>query len=255
MNNQSFPPFDSTPQSSLPSINSLSITSETSNTNRKTRERERRMEIRVELEEAPDCHEQKLPLLQDRLFLDPEPPEQNPIQRAISLTFQSTAYLANLLPTGTVLVFQLLSPVFSNQGNCDDATRTMTAALVALCGVSCFLLSFTDSFKDQNGNIYYGFATYQGLWVIGGSATLPPPLAEQYRIKFVDFMHAFMSVLVFGAVALFDENVVQCFYPEPSVQTKEVLVALPVGIGVICSGLFVVFPTTRHGIGFPTSQK
>lgn len=127
----------------------------------------------------------------------------------------------------------------------------MTIALLILCGFSCLLLSFTDSFKDKNGNIYYGFATTNGLWVIDGSATLPPELVPQYRLKFIDFLHAFMSLLVFGAVALFDDNVVRCFYPSPSLQVKEVLTALPIGIGVISSTLFVVFPTTRHGIGYP----
>ncbi|GAB2231374.1 hypothetical protein Drorol1_Dr00010380 [Drosera rotundifolia] len=184
----------------------------------------------------------------------PAPPAQNPIQRAISLTFQSTAYLAKLLPTGTVLIFQLLSPVLSNQGHCDEASQGMTIALLILCGFSCLLLSFTDSFKDKNGNIYYGFATINGLWVIDGSATLPPELVPQYRLKFIDFLHAFMSLLVFGAVALFDDNVVRCFYPSPSLQMKEVLTALPIGIGVISSTLFVVFPTTRHGIGYPVTN-
>ncbi|GAB2298637.1 hypothetical protein Dimus_032707 [Dionaea muscipula] len=114
--------------------------------------------------------------------------------------------------------------------------------------------SFTDSFKDKDGNIYYGFATIHGLWVIDGSTELPPELAPEYQLKFIDFMHAFMSVLVFAAVSLFDSNVVGCFYPDPSTEVNEVLTALPVGIGVICSTLFVVFPTTRHGIGFPVTN-
>ncbi|GAB4831315.1 Protein dmp4 [Ancistrocladus abbreviatus] len=210
------------------------------------------MEIKIKAEESRELYEQKLPLLQDIPL--PDPVEQNLIQKAISQTFRSTAYLANLLPTGTVLVFQLLSPIFSNQGDCDQVSQRMTAALVALCGVSCFLLSFTDSFKDKNGNVYYGFATINGLWVIDGSATLPPQLAAQYRLKFIDFLHAFMSLQVFAAVALFDENIVHCFYPTPSVQAREILTALPVGIGIICSTLFVVFPTRRHGIGFPVTS-
>ncbi|GAB4827002.1 Protein dmp6 [Ancistrocladus abbreviatus] len=209
------------------------------------------MDIKVEAEEATEFLEQKLPLLRDIPL--PDQVELNLIQKAISQTFQSTAHLANLLPTGTVLVFHLLSPILSNQGACDQVSRAMTATLVALCGVSCFLLCFTDSFKDKNDNVYYGFATINGLWVIDGPATLPPELAAQYRLKFIDFLHAFMSLLVFAAVALFNENVVQCFYPTPSVQTKEILTSLPVGIGVICSTLFVAFPTRRHGIGFPVT--
>lgn len=207
------------------------------------------MEIKVESEHTRNIDEQKLPLLVDKSLSVTI--EKTLVQKAISQTFQSTAHLANLLPTGSVLAFQLLSPIFTNQGQCDPVNRSMTAGLIALCGLSCFLLSFTDSFKDKKGNICYGFATVHGLWVIDGTVTLPPEDAKKYRLKFIDFMHAFMSILVFAAVALFDQSVVSCFYPTPSDEAQEVLRSLPVGIGVICSMLFVVFPTQRHGIGFP----
>ncbi|OAY26244.1 protein DMP4 [Manihot esculenta] len=213
------------------------------------------MEIKVEDGNSHDqnLNEQKLPLLEADLPM-PNTEEKNLIQKAITQTFKSTAHLANLLPTGTVLAFQLLSPIFSNQGNCDSVSRFMTAGLVSLCGLSCFLSSFTDSFRDKNGNVCYGLATFRGLWIIDGSETISPELAAKYRIQFIDFVHALMSILVFSAIALFDQNVVNCFYPTPSAETQEVLTALPVGIGVICSMLFVVFPTQRHGIGFPLTD-
>ncbi|XP_021830218.1 uncharacterized protein LOC110770392 [Prunus avium] len=214
------------------------------------------MEIKIQAEETrhrPD-DEQKLPLLQDMPKSVTEE-ERTLIQKAIRQTFQSTAHLANLLPTGTVLAFQLLAPIFTNQGNCDSVSRSMTAGLVALCGVSCILLSFTDSYRDKNGNVCYGFATFRGLWIIDGSTTLSPEVDANFRLRFIDFLHAFMSILVFAAVALFDQNVVDCFYPTPSDKAQEILTALPVGIGVICSMLFVVFPTKRHGIGFPLSAN
>ncbi|KAJ1394028.1 Protein DMP [Sesbania bispinosa] len=210
------------------------------------------MDIKIETDDSQNHDEQKLPLLRNTEV--PEA-ERNLIQKAISQTFQSTAHLANLLPTGTVLAFQLLSPIFTNIGNCDPVSKFLTAALVAICGGSCFLLCFTDSFRDNKGNICYGFATFRGLWVIDGSITLPPQLAAKYRLRFIDFMHAVMSILVFAAIALFDQNVVNCFFPEPSNETQEILTALPVGIGVFCSMLFVVFPTQRHGIGFPLSTN
>lgn len=177
------------------------------------------------------------------------------VQRAIRRTFQSVAHLANLLPTGTVLAFQLLSPIFTNLGHCHRASRFMTAGLIALFSASAFLVSFTDSFRDRNGNVCYGFATIEGLWIIDGSAKVPEEEADKYRLRLIDLVHAFMSFFVFLAVALFDENVVSCFYPEPSDEAREVLTALPVGIGVMCSLLFVVFPTKRHGIGFPLSEN
>ncbi|KAK4571747.1 hypothetical protein RGQ29_030238 [Quercus rubra] len=208
------------------------------------------MEIKVQSNSKhPD--ESKHPLLQDKA----ETEEKTLIQKAISQTFQSTAHLANLLPTGSVLTFQLLSPIFTNQGSCDSISKFMTSALVTLCGVSCFLISFTDSFRNKKGDICYGFATINGLWVIDGSATLSPEVAAKYRLRFIDFIHAFMSILVFIAVALFDKNAVSCFFPMPSDEIQEILTRLPVGIGVICSMFFVVFPTKRHGIGFPLSAN
>ncbi|XP_054777515.1 protein DMP6-like [Prosopis cineraria] len=210
------------------------------------------MGMKLRLGDSKEHDEEKHPLLLNMAV--PEA-ERSLIQKAMNQTFQSSAHLANLLPTGSVLAFQLLSPIFTNLGICDSVSRFMTAGLVALCGASCFLLCFTDSFRDYKGNICYGFATFNGLWVIDGSTTLPLELAAKYRLRFIDFMHAVMSVLVFAAIAMFDQNVVNCFFPEPSNQTQEVLTSLPVGIGVICSMLFVVFPTHRHGIGFPLSTN
>lgn len=188
------------------------------------------------------------------LLRDADETESTLIQKAISLTFKSTAYLAGRLPTGTVLVFQLLSPIFTDQGDCDTVRQYMTGALLILCGLSCFFLCFSDSFKDDKGTLHYGFATIKGLWVIDG-ATLTTEAAAAYRLRFVDFLHAFLSLLVFAAIAFFDSNVVNCFFSSPSDEVEEILTCLPVGIGVICSGIFVLFPTTRHGIGFTSTTS
>lgn len=72
-------------------------------------------------------------------------------------------------------------------------------------------------------------------------------------MRVIDWVHGALSVLVFGAVALRDKNVEGCLYPSPGVETREVLDIVPLGIGVICSFLFVVFPTTRHGVGYPVT--
>lgn len=177
------------------------------------------------------------------------------IQRAIRQTYESTANLANLLPTGTVLAFQVLAPILTNLGRCNAAGEIMTACFLALCNISCFLLTFTDSFRDPSGTVRYGFATPSGLWVIDGSAPPPPEVAVKYKIKAIDFAHAFMALLVFGAVALSDKNVVPCFFPVRSEEMRQALAALPVAIGVVGSMFFVRFPTTRHGIGFPLSAS
>ncbi|CAJ2658949.1 unnamed protein product [Trifolium pratense] len=202
----------------------------------------------IKVDDCKTNDEQKIPLLKNGEV--PEA-ERNPIQNAISSTFKSTAHLANLLPTGTVLAFQLLSPIFANLGNCDIVSRSMTYALVTLCGASCFFLSFSDSIRDNKGNLSHGFATFKGLWIIDGSTEIPPQVAAKYRLRFIDFVHAVMSISIFAAIAFFYQNVVNCFFPEPSKEIQEVVTMLPLGIGVVCSMLFVAFPTQRHGIGFP----
>ena len=208
----------------------------------------------VESHHGERDEEAQRPLLERRSLADGGG-GMSPIQRAISQTYQSTAHLATLLPTGTVLAFQLLSPIVTARGQCIRANRAMAAALLALCALSCFVLSFTDSFRDAGGAVRYGFATFRGLWVIDGGAPLEDPRAAAgYRIRFLDFVHAVVSVMIFAAVALFDQNVVSCFYPVPSEDAAQVLTVLPVAIGVVGSMLFVAFPTTRHGIGFPLSK-
>ncbi|KAL5856800.1 hypothetical protein ACOSQ3_004258 [Xanthoceras sorbifolium] len=184
----------------------------------------------------------------------PSRPPPSLSQRAISQTLTSTANLANLLPTGTLLAFQLLTPIFTSNGACDSATRPLTLFLLLLLAASCFVASFTDSVKSSDGQVYYGLATFKGLFLfdyyLDPSGSGLPDL-RKYRIRFMDGVHAIMSVLVFGAVALRDKNVLGCFYPMPKRETQEVLNIAPVGIGIICSLLFVAFPTRRHGIGYP----
>ncbi|KAJ1687472.1 hypothetical protein LUZ63_018862 [Rhynchospora breviuscula] len=195
--------------------------------------------------------EQTLPLL--NLKATEKNSTDTPIQKTIGQTFKSTAHLTKLLPTGTVLTYQYLVPVFTNQGRCSPLDQHMTCWLIALCALSCFFLSFTDSFRDQKGTVRYGLATTNGFWVIDGSDTVPQGVAAGYRIRFIDFIHAVVSMFIFVAVAMFDQNVMHCLYPVPSEDTKKMLTALPVVIGVVGSSLFVTFPTTRHGIGYPIS--
>jgi Protein of unknown function (DUF679) len=193
--------------------------------------------------------EQTLPLL------NPKVSEKNsidtPIQKAISRTFKSTGHLTKLLPTGTVLTYQLLVPIFTNQGHCTQIDRYMTGCLISLCALSCFILSFTDSFRDNTGTVRYGLATRNGFWMIDGNYTVPEEMAAGYKIRLIDYIHAVVSMLVFAAVAMLDQNVTGCFYPVPTEDARKILRALPIGIGVAGSTLFVTFPTTRHGIGYP----
>ncbi|EXB29041.1 hypothetical protein L484_018458 [Morus notabilis] len=167
-------------------------------------------------------------------------------QRGISQTLTSAANLANLLPTGTLLAFQLLTPIFTNNGACDPVTRTLSFLLLLLLSFSCFLASFTDSMKASDGQraVLFDYPDPTG-------SDLPD--LSKFRIRFIDWVHAVLSVLVFGVVALRDKNVVGCFYPQPGHTVQEVLDIVPVGVGLVCSLLFVVFPTRRHGIGYPVT--
>ncbi|XP_075486493.1 protein DMP7-like [Primulina tabacum] len=206
-------------------------------------------------EETKTNEDLQLHLLEEQAAAAPSKPEKTPAQKAVRKAFKGTAHLANLLPTGSVMAFQVMSPVFTHEGKCKSfVSQTTTIALLAVCTISCFLLCFTDSFRDGRGKVRYGIATFRGLWIIDGSARLPPEEAAKYRVGIVDFIHALLSILVFGAVAMFDKNVISCFYPTPSEEAVELLTALPVTVGVICSLLFVLFPTKRHGIGFPLSR-
>ncbi|KAJ1690788.1 hypothetical protein LUZ63_014943 [Rhynchospora breviuscula] len=175
-------------------------------------------------------------------------------QATMAKAFKSTSDLAKHLPTGTVLIFQILSPVFTNQGSCDHVNRIMAGWLIALCSLAIVFLNFTDSFKDSSGNVRYVVATFKGLWVIDGNPPPEPEIAKTYRLKFIDFLHGFMALMVFAAVALFDNNIESCFYPVLSPDTRQILTAVPVATGLIGSALFVVFPSSRHGIGFPSTS-
>ncbi|KAH6780335.1 transmembrane protein [Perilla frutescens var. hirtella] len=175
-------------------------------------------------------------------------------QTVLTQALQSSANLANLLPTGTIFAFQLLTPIFTNGGSCDTTTRPTT--LLIVLAISCLLASFTDSIKCANGDVHYGFVTRKGLWMFdfsNASASGLPDLSK-YQLKMMDVMHALLSLSVFVAVALRDKNVVRCFYPMPGNQAQQMLDVVPVVIGFVSSLLFVLFPTKRHGIGYPVTR-
>lgn len=97
----------------------------------------------------------------------PKPTNQGtPPQTLSQQLLTSTAHLANLLPTGTLLAFQLLTPVFTHNGFCDHVTAQLTRGLLALLALSCFLASFTDSWRSpHDSQVYYGFVTRRGMWL------------------------------------------------------------------------------------------
>ncbi|KAM0883515.1 hypothetical protein ACQ4PT_031569 [Festuca glaucescens] len=173
----------------------------------------------------------------------------------VGKALSSTADLAKHLPTGAVLAFEFLSPTFTADGTCTAANRALTGCLIGACAFSCFLLCFTDSFRDQTGAVRYGFVTPSGRLrlIDGAGASQPAPQDTRYRLGARDVLHGLLSFLVFLAVAMVDSNVVACFYPVESATTRQLLAAVPMAAGAAGSFLFAMFPSTRQGIGFPAA--
>ncbi|CAB4262835.1 unnamed protein product [Prunus armeniaca] len=167
-------------------------------------------------------------------------------------TLTGAGNLIKVLPTGTVFLFQFLNPVLTNNGHCAVLNKSLSAILIAMSGFSCYFSSFTDSYTGSDGKTHYGVATTKGLWPSTNSKSVD---LSVYKLRFGDFVHAFFSLIVFAVVSLLDANSVRCFYPGFESSEKVLLQALPPVIGAVASAVFVVFPNSRHGIGYPSSSS
>lgn len=167
-------------------------------------------------------------------------------------TLASAANLANLLPTGTVLVFNALIPPFSNNGTCQLSNKFLTLLIIAICAIICFLSSFTDSFMSRDGKLYHGIATFKGLYIFNYGTTGEDETMElcKFRIRVIDFVHAFFSLFVFLMFAVSHSNVQSCLFLSEGPNESALVMNLPLGAGVLSSFLFTIFPTTRRGFGY-----
>ncbi|XP_050224793.1 protein DMP10 [Mercurialis annua] len=191
------------------------------------------------------------------LSLPPPAPPSSVTRKTLAT---SAANLANLLPTGTVLVFETLSSSFSNNGDCVTANRYLTLTLIIICSLACFFSSFTDSFVGNDDKLYYGIATFKGLYVFNdcdssdgcGEEELKEDKIkmENFRISLIDFIHAFSSLIVFLVFALSGSDVQNCFFTKAGPNEKQLITNLPLGAGLFGSFLFIMFPTKRRGIGY-----
>ncbi|XP_051145852.1 protein DMP9-like [Andrographis paniculata] len=192
----------------------------------------------------------------------PPPPENAPpapapacgmrrslMAKGVQKTLSKTSMLANFLPTGTLISFEMVLPSVYGKGQCSHVTTHMTYALLALCTASCFFFHFTDSFRGPDGKVYYGFVTPRGLAVFKTGLAVQVPDDKRFRMGLSDFVHALMSVLVFVAIALSDQRVTGCLFPGHTAEVSEVMESFPLMVGIICSTLFLLFPNTRFGIG------
>ncbi|XP_057979628.1 protein DMP9-like [Malania oleifera] len=171
------------------------------------------------------------------------------VAKGVQKTLSKTSMLVNFLPTGTLLTFEMVLPSVSRHGECSPVTTLMINMLLGLCALSCFFFHFTDSFKGADGKVYYGFVTPKGLAVFKAGAGLESPKDERYRLGLTDFVHAVMSVMVFMAIAFSDHRVTNCLFPGHEKEMEQVMESFPLMMGIVCSGLFLVFPTHRYGVG------
>jgi len=161
--------------------------------------------------------------------------------------------LIKLLPTGTVFLFQFLSPVVTNSGQCKTSNKYLTSILLVICGFNCFFSTFTDSYTGTDKKRHYGIVTTKGLWPSPASSNSID--LTKYRLKGSDFVHAALSLLIFALLGFLDTNTVLCFYPSFESKQKQLLQVLPPTIFVFVGWIrmFVMFPQHRHGIGYPVS--
>ncbi|XP_043722238.1 protein DMP8-like [Telopea speciosissima] len=181
------------------------------------------------------------------------PPEKRRKRRAVAKgvqkTLSKTSMLVNFLPTGTLLTFEIVLPSVSGDGLCSSVSTTMINVMMGLCALSCFFFHFTDSFRRPDGKVYFGFVTPKGLSVFKSVLGVEVPKDERYKVGLTDFVHAVMSVMVVVAIAFSDHRVTDCLFPGHVKEMDEVMESFPLMVGIICSGLFLVFPNSRYGIG------
>ncbi|KAF7075658.1 hypothetical protein CFC21_080417 [Triticum aestivum] len=170
-------------------------------------------------------------------------------------TLSTASNLARLLPTGTTTAFQTLAPSFTNHGECLPVNRYFTWALIFFLGVLCALISFTDSVTDRHGNTRYGFVHPCGFTpfnsVPHGDGTVPIDEREskRRRMRGRDWLHSVFRFVVFVSLAFCDSGVQKCLVPRESQQWREFLVNMPLASGFLASFVFMIFPSSRHGIG------
>ncbi|CAD5172306.1 unnamed protein product [Musa acuminata subsp. malaccensis] len=191
-------------------------------------------------------------------------PQSKQSSWVVDKTLSTASNLAQLLPTATVLAFQSLSPSFTRRGECYATNRELTCVLIALSAVSCAFFSITDSLVGADNKLYYGVATMRGLYVFNCNEANEEERRrvfgdlDEYRLRPLDCVHAVFAVLVFLTLAFSDAMVQHCLFPDSGTNARELLVNLPLGAGVVSTLVFMLFPTSRKGIGYtnvtPTSR-
>ncbi|KAL5559993.1 hypothetical protein UlMin_036204 [Ulmus minor] len=129
--------------------------------------------------------------------------------------------------------------------------RWLMGTFVVLSASSCVFFTFKDSVKTATGRLYYGVATFQGIWTFNAGRK-KPCVPSNYRLKWADLFHASLSLIAFLAFAGSHSDVVACYYPS---LPRKVTNTLPLVVGFLISGInfsgfTVMFPSKRRGIGY-----
>ncbi|KAJ6854102.1 uncharacterized protein M6B38_101050 [Iris pallida] len=186
----------------------------------------------------------------------PSTPSRAATAGVVDRTLSGASNLVNLLPTGTVLAFQTLSPSFANKGKCYTSNKCLTSVLILLCSLSCVFFSLTDSLLGEDGKLYYGIATVKGFYLFnyeGDEEERAKAFGRglrRLRLRPLDCVHALFSVLVLLSLTFSDSDIQTCLFPGAGKDAKELLVNLPLGAAVVSSLVFMILPTSRKGIGY-----
>ncbi|KAF5444496.1 hypothetical protein F2P56_033622 [Juglans regia] len=196
--------------------------------------------IRLDLIESHESED-------DYFYLKDDGADEQHCISVINAILSGTARLNVLLPTATILAFTILTPLLTNDGECTSLNRWLMCSFLALSAASCIFFSFTDSFRTATGRLYYGVATFKGIWTFNGGRK-KPLVPSDYRLRLADLFHASLSLTAFLTFAALHGDVVLCYYPE---MPRKVTNTVPLVVGFVISVFFVVFPSKRRGIGYP----
>ncbi|KAJ6360733.1 hypothetical protein OIU77_004699 [Salix suchowensis] len=175
-------------------------------------------------------------LSDDYFYLKDDEPDESRYLHLTNAVLSGTARLNVLLPTATILAFTIFAPLLTNDGMCTTLNRWLMGALWALLAASCVFFTLTDSFRTSTGRLYYGLATFRGIWTFNGGRK-KPCVPSDYRLRWADLFHASLSLIAFLAFAGSHGDVVGCYYPA---MPRKVINTVPLVIGFVIS-IFVCF--------------
>ncbi|WVZ49094.1 hypothetical protein U9M48_000475 [Paspalum notatum var. saurae] len=135
----------------------------------------------------------------------------------------------------------------------------LSVGLVTFLAATCIFCAFTDSVTDRHGKVHRGVALPGRLHVLNVSRKEQKAIAASAELRArglraVDWVLAFFTAVVFLTIAGSDVGLQNCFFPDATDDTKQLLKNLPLGMAVMSSFVFIIFPPTRKGISFDDSD-